>query len=367
MIVNSSDWPDLQLLEAAPILVWRSGADGLCDWFNSSWLAYTGRTLAQELGNGWTEGVHPEDFGRCLQIYLEAFGRRAPFEMEYRILRACGTYGWIVDCGVPIFNKDHQFLGYVGYCFDITARRENEEKIDIFCHDLERSNAELEQFAYAASHDLREPLRMVVSYSTLLKKKIADHLDEDSKEFFGYIERSAKRMDEMIRDLLDYSRVERHGNNIVSTKLFEAVEYALQNLSHRIKEQDAEIKIDFDPALNVMGDAHQLARLFQNLIGNALKYYAAETPPRICLTAEAAKDGMITLAVEDNGIGIPAEFSERIFQLFQRLHTREVYDGTGVGLSICRKIVDRHGGKIWVSPAPGGGSIFRFTLPVPPG
>jgi len=367
MIVASSGWPDLELLEAAPILVWRSGLDGLCNWFNGSWLAYTGRTMAQELGNGWTEGLHADDFDRCLELYLDAFGRQAPFQMEYRIMRACGQYGWIVDYGIPIIDRTGQFLGYVGYCFDITARHEAEEKRDRLCRDLEQSNADLEQFAYAASHDLREPLRKVASFASLLGKRCIDRLDAEEREFLGYVLDGAKRMDEMICDLLTFSRVERRGAPLDPMALGEALDYALLNLSQTIKEKQATIEVGFDRGLAVLGDPHQIARLFQNLIGNAIKYCARDVTPRIRLDAAPAPDGWITVTVTDNGIGIPEDSTEQIFQLFRRLHSHDEYEGTGVGLSICRRIVERHGGTIGVRPAEGGGSVFHFTLPAQAG
>ncbi|EPY02152.1 sensor histidine kinase [Magnetospirillum fulvum] len=363
MIVASSGWPDLELLEAAPILVWRSGLDGLCNWFNASWLAYTGRTMAQELGNGWTEGLHAEDFDRCLEAYLDAFGRHEPFQMEYRIMRACGQYGWIVDYGIPIIDRDGNFLGYVGYCFDITARHEAEEKRDHLCHDLEQSNADLEQFAYAASHDLREPLRKVAGFAALLGKSCASKLNDEEREFLHFVLDGAKRMDEMICDLLAFSRVERCGAPLEPMALGEALDYALFNLSQTIEEKKAAIEIGFDRTLAVKGDPHQIARLFQNLIGNAIKYCAKDVTPRIHLDALLVPEGSVTLTVTDNGIGIPPDSAEHVFQLFRRLHTHDEYEGTGVGLSICRRIVERHGGTIWVTPAEGGGSVFHVTLP----
>ncbi|MEO0036566.1 MAG: hypothetical protein RLZZ501_2589 [Pseudomonadota bacterium] len=364
MIVTSSGWPDFQLLEAAPILIWRAGSDGLCDWFNPSWLAYTGRTLDQERGNGWTEGLHPEDFDRCLAVYLDAFGRRAAFKMEYRIMRACGRYGWIVDYGIPTRDDRRGFLGYVGYCFDITDRREAEAKLDASCHDLARSNADLEEFAYAVSHDLREPVRMMTSYATLLLRRYGDRLDPQGQEFLDFIHDGAKRMDAMIRDLLAYSRVERQGDAMQPFALAEALGLALSNLAQTARDSGAVIEAGLDRAPPVRGDLQQIARLFQNLIGNAIKYCAAGVTPRIRVAVEATDDdGRVAVTVADNGIGIPEDSREEVFKLFHRLNALAEREGTGVGLSIARKIVERHGGSIGVAPAEGGGSVFRFTLP----
>lgn len=227
--------------------------------------------------------------------------------------------------------------------------------------EIMRSNAELEQFAYAVSHDLQEPLRMVASYVQLLGRRYAGKLDGDADAFIGFAVDGAKRMQQMITDLLDYSRVQRKGNPMVPIPLQEPLNEALKNLDLAITESKAKIEIKSDLPV-IKADTAQMSRLFQNLIGNALKYRDKQRTLVIGIEA-VSRDGWHVVSISDNGIGIDPQYFDRIFQIFQRLHSRTDYPGTGVGLAICRRIVERHGGKIWVESQPGKGSIFSFSLP----
>ncbi len=229
--------------------------------------------------------------------------------------------------------------------------------------ELKRSNEDLEQFAYVASHDLQEPLRMIHNYVNLLRKRYGGQLDTAGHEFIGFALDGAKRMDELIQDLLTYSRVGTHGHDFAHADCQEAFRRALANLSLAIEESRA--RITHDPLPTVNGDIVQLTQLFQNLIGNALKFRSSRSP-EIHVGAKLQGD-VWELSVTDNGIGIPPEDFQRIFIVFQRLHSREKYSGTGIGLSVCKKIIERHGGRIWVESKLGKGSSFHFTLPAPAG
>ncbi|HYO67099.1 MAG TPA: ATP-binding protein [Archangium sp.] len=226
--------------------------------------------------------------------------------------------------------------------------------------ELSRSNADLEQFAYVASHDLPEPLRRVASYVQLLSRRYKGKLDADADAFIRYAVDGATRMQALINDLLAYSRVGTRGKEPVPVPvpLERSVERALSHLHLALRESGAEVEVE--PLPWVKGDESQLAQLLQNLVGNAVKF-RGERPARIRVSAQQEGD-TVTVAVEDNGIGIEPQYYERIFAIFQRLHGKEEYPGTGIGLSICKKIVERHGGRIWVESTPGQGSTFRFTL-----
>ncbi len=225
--------------------------------------------------------------------------------------------------------------------------------------ELARSNKELGQFAYVASHDLQEPLRMVTSYVQLLARRYRGKLDGDADEFIGFAVNGAARMQQLINDLLTYSRVGTRGKEFEPTNCEVILQQSLKNLQIAIEEKQA--IVSHDPLPTVMADNVQLGQLFQNLIGNAIKFQGTE-PPHVHMSASRNGNGWV-FSVRDNGIGIAPEYAERIFVIFQRLHTREKYPGTGIGLAVCKKIVERHGGRIWVESEPGKGATFYFTMP----
>jgi len=268
---------------------------------------------------------------------------------------------------VPCNDKVYSILlvpivesGYVNiYGRDITERKQAEEALQLVTEDLRRSNTELEQFAYVASHDLQEPLRMVSSYVQLLGRRYQGKLDNDADDFINYAVDGAKRMQNLINDLLAYSRVGTRGNPHTLVSAEEVVKDALANLQFLIEESRASITHESLPVIS--GDSTQLVLVFQNLVGNAIKFRGSE-PPRIQIGAQPEGDEWI-FTVRDNGIGLDPKFAERIFVIFQRLHDRTAYPGTGIGLAICKRIIQRHGGRIWVESMPGEGATFYFTLP----
>jgi len=236
----------------------------------------------------------------------------------------------------------------------VEARQKLEESVS----ELGRSNADLQQFAYVASHDLQEPLRMVSSYTQLIARRYKGKLDADADEFIAFAVDGANRMQRLILDLLAYSRVNTAGRQFEPTAMETVLKAALNNLTNAVKESQA--VITHDPLPAVMGDDKQLAQLFQNLLSNAVKFGGAQ-PPRIHISAKQT-DGEWLFSVRDHGIGLDPQYADRIFVIFQRLHTREEYPGTGIGLAICKKIVERHGGRIWVESELGKGATFYFTM-----
>lgn len=258
----------------------------------------------------------------------------------------------------PIRNSRGELLGASAIAHDIGERKRIEREFARWRDELAKSNAELERFAYVASHDLQEPLRMVASYVQLLAQRYRGRLDSDADEFIGYAVEGANRMKTMIADLLKYSRAGQ-GDAFETIDSGSALDHALANLQFAIEESGASITRGELPI--VRGIEPQVAELFQNLIGNALKFRGAE-PPRIHISAARAGDGW-EFSVADNGIGIAPEYKEKVFEIFRRLHGREKYPGTGIGLTVCRKIVAHHGGQISVQSEEGKGATFRFTLP----
>jgi len=243
---------------------------------------------------------------------------------------------------------------------EIEGRKKVQERLKHLVMELERSNAELQQFAYVASHDLQEPLRMVSSYTQLLGRRYKGKLDEDADEFIAYAVNGAARMQMLINDLLEYSRVGTKGKPFEMVNCLDVFDHAVSNLRMAIEESGAVITHDEFPT--VMADTLQFTQLFQNLLGNAIKFRGKEIP-RIHISV-AQKEGEWLFSIRDNGIGIDPQYVDRIFVIFQRLHSKEEYPGSGIGLAICKKIVERHGGLIWVESEPGKGAAFYFTIPM---
>lgn len=283
-------------------------------------------------------------------------GQHADSEVFWR---ADGTPFPVEYWSYPIFRHG-KAMGTVVTFFDITERRQADELLAKKTEELVRSNAELERFAYVASHDLQEPLRMVASYVQLLAKRYQGRLDADADDFIHYAADGATRMQQLINDLLAYSRVGTRGKEFVPTNANQVLEDALFNLSRAIGDSKANITADKLPS--VTADGSQLTQVFQNLIGNAIKFRGKERPD--IHVGVSLEQGEWRFTVRDNGIGIPAEHLDRVFQIFQRLHSREEYPGTGIGLSICKRIVERHGGRIGAESETGKGSTFWFTLPL---
>jgi signal transduction histidine kinase len=242
---------------------------------------------------------------------------------------------------------------------EVAERERAEQELAKRAEELARSNKELEEFAYVASHDLQEPLRMVSSYTQLLQRRYQDRLDDDADKFIAYAVDGATRMQRLITDLLAYSRVTTRGKAFHPIDCEQVLRDVLVNLQKAIEESGAEVS--HDPLPKIIADQAQLVQLFQNLIGNSIKY-RSEEPPRVHISAGPAEDGWL-FCVRDNGMGIEPQYADRIFVIFQRLHAKGEYSGTGIGLAICKRIVERHGGRIWVESELGRGSTFCFTIP----
>jgi PAS domain S-box-containing protein len=292
---------------------------------------------------------------------LEALAAHGIWEGEFLAKRVDGktfmTRGFISS----LLDARGQLVGYQSTNLDVTKEKEAEALIKKMVLDLERSNAELERFAYVASHDLQEPLRMVTSYLQLLERRYKDKLDGDALEFINFAVDGSNRMKMLIGDLLSYSRVGTSSEEFTLTDCEEVLARVLTNLQISIEENKA--KVTHDPLPGVMADETQLGSLFQNLIGNAIKFHGKK-PPRIHVGVNKKDEKNWVFSISDNGIGIDPQYFERIFIIFQRLHNREDYPGTGIGLAISKRIIERHGGRIWIESHPETGSTFFFTLPI---
>lgn len=308
--------------------------------------------------------IHPGDLklmdGKTKAWYKA--GRPGILNMEFRVRRADGTYIWLEDHMVSVkSDSDDETESMAGVLIDITDHKSSEEKLKQLAEKLSISNKELEQFAYVASHDLQEPLRMVASYIQLLQKRYKGNLDKDADEFINYAVDGVVRMKALINDLLIYSRVNTQEFPLEPVDCNKIIEQVRHNLNAAIKESSAEVLSDTLPT--VYGNQLQLTQLFQNLISNAIKF-KRDVPPVVKISSKKTSDEWI-FTVQDNGIGIEAEYADKIFIIFQRLHNFNEYPGTGIGLAICKKIVEKLGGHIWVESEVGKGSTFNFTIPIP--
>jgi len=348
-------------VEQSPVSVVITDLEPRIEYVNAKFLGTSGYERDEVIGqnpsilkSGLTPPETFDEMWRTLTEDREWHG-------EFVNLRKNGEAYWELATVQPIHDLEGKVTNYLAIKTDITERKRTEARMAELMDELRRSNAELEQFAYIASHDLRQPLRMVTSYVELLERRLGDRLDQEEREFIDFARDGARRMDRLIVDLLDYSRIGRSTDLPEMVDLGEVLAETRQNLEVAIEEAAAVLRLP--PSLpTIPGNYTELMRLFQNLIGNAIKYRAPGTAPAIEVSCHA-EEGFWVLSVKDNGIGIPADQLDRIFGVFQRLHTRETYDGTGIGLAVCRKVAESHGGRISARSEVGVGSEFLVTLP----
>ena len=299
--------------------------------------------------------IHPDDLPLYAEHTHHISAQGVPEPIDFRILTKDGRLCWISHVCRPVVDPAGQALGYRASNRDIADRKQAEE-------DLQRSNAELEQFSYAISHDMRQPLRMISSYLKLIETDLADRLDGEQREYFNFAIDGAKRMDAMMAGLLEYSRVGRKGEPCAWLESRTVLDEALLFLEPAIAEASASVVVK-GAWPRIFASPDEMLRLLQNLIGNALKFRISGRTPQIDVTSEMA-DRTWRVCVADNGVGIIPGQIERLFQVFQRLQSRTAYEGTGIGLALCRKIVEHHGGTIWAESAgENQGSRFCFSLP----
>ncbi len=342
-----------QLADSMPQIVWTARPDGYTDYYNERWFEYTGFSRDKFGDESYEPLLHSDDVKPCHEAWYGAVKTGQPYRIEYRFRdRHENRWRWFMGRALPV-REGGKIVKWFGSCTDIDEQKRNEE-------DLRRANQDLEQFAHSASHDLQEPLRMVSTYSELLKREFGSRLGATGDEYIGYTIEGALRMEQLLKDLRAYtlastSALEPAGDTDVDGSL----DKALANLKAGIRESGASITRTDLPRVRIHDV--QLEQLFQNLVGNAIRYKGSE-PPRIHIAAERRGSEWL-FSVEDNGIGIAPQYKEQIFELFKRLHSVAEYPGTGMGLAICQRIVERAGGRLWVESEPGRGSTFFFTVP----
>jgi PAS domain S-box-containing protein len=344
------------LIEASLDPLVTISAEGKITDVNQATENVTGSSREQLIGSDFSDYFTEPEQAR--KGYQQAFKEGFVTDYPLAIRNISGKITDVLYNATLFTNEKGEVQGVFAAARDITQRKAMENELRQTLEKLKQSNTELEQFAYVASHDLQEPLRMVASYVQLLQRRYQGKLDQEADEFIGYAVDGANRMRGLIDDLLTYSRVGRLGKPFASTNLESTLEIVLKNLQASITENNATITHEKLPIISA--DGGQLVQLFQNLIGNAIKFHSEE-PPRAHISVKD-KLGEYQFAVMDNGIGIDPQYFDRLFKIFQRLHTREEYTGSGIGLAVCKKIVERHGGRIWIESQLGKGSTIYFTL-----
>jgi two-component system CheB/CheR fusion protein len=357
----------LNILAEAPALIWRADTNAQCDWFNQSWLAFTGRTMEQEYGNGWAEGVHPDDLDRCVAIWLGAFKARQSFEMEYRLRRHDGVFRWILDIGRPYSQLDGSFAGYIGYCFDITERKRGAEELKNAKEAAEAANLAKSQFLANMSHEIRTPMNGIIGMSELLT---CTDLNQEQQEYLEAIQNSSESLLAILNDILDLSKIEA-GKIALECLRFsprQCIDDVLKTQIAISHEKGLTIKVEVAPDVPeiLQGDPLRLKQVLFNIIGNAIKFTDRGT-----VTVSAGLAGRenssvsIKFSVSDTGIGVAPEAMNHIFAPFAQedASTTRRFGGTGLGLSISAQLIELMGGKIWAESQKGQGSIFHIIVP----
>jgi PAS domain S-box-containing protein len=332
-----------------------AGFDGFFKRINDSWHSTLGHTTEELLAVPYIDFVHPEDRAGTLAEAAGLSVGRDTISFENRYLCKDGSYRWLLWHA----HADFQSQTIYAVARDITGRKQDEQALKATAAELARSNEELAQFAYIASHDLQEPLRMVASFLQLIEKRYTAALDAEGRKYIAFAVDGAKRMQALIQDLLSLSRVQTRAQPAELTDCAKVFRDVMNDFQLAIAEAGATVTCDALPT--VMADSIQIAQLFQNLLGNALKFRGPD-PLRIHI-GSTRKSHEWEFSVRDNGIGVEPQFFERIFGIFQRLRAGNDLPGTGIGLAVCKKIVERHGGRIWIESTPGRGSTFFFTIP----
>ncbi len=367
--------------ETIPYGVWKADADGKLLYTSQSFLKLLDKTMDDIKGLKWANLINNENIEPVRDKWLHSVKTGEEWDDEIKVIGPDGKYHTVLTRGLPVLDSNGVIISWVGINLDIDDRKETElellkmrenlgilvqertSELEDAVNELKFSNQELQQFVNLSSHDLQEPLRLIASFAQLLERRYKGRLDKDADEFIYYIVDAVKRMQTLINDLLEYSKVGKGECKFELTDLNELIDDILFNIKDTIRAKNIEVTYDSLP--QVVADKKELILLFQNIIGNAVKFRKEDKPLKMHIAVKMEEHNHEYLfSVSDNGIGMDPQYAEQIFDIFQRLNSMKEYSGTGIGLSICKKIVDQHSGHIWVESELGKGSTFYFTLPM---
>lgn len=349
------------MADGTPVLIWVTDAIGQVIFINQAYQNFFGLGPEDLLDRGWTMLVHPEDTAGYMQLLQQSLLGRTPFQTQLRMRHHTGQWRWIESHGQPRFSETGEYLGIAGSSFDITDRMQAENNLRHYAEELERSNQALQDFASIAAHDLQEPMRKIQAFGRLLDTHYRARLEVEGEVYLQRMISAAERMNTMIQGLLAYSRVTSQAMPFGNVDLSRVVAEVMGDLELRFLETGGHISVSELPV--VYADSMQMRQLLQNLISNALKYHRPDAAPEVRVTCARRDADQVEILVQDNGIGFDMKDARLIFNPFTRLHSRASYEGTGIGLAICKKIVERHNGEIFVEAAPGQGATFHLVLP----
>jgi two-component system, chemotaxis family, CheB/CheR fusion protein len=366
-------------------MIWTADVDMSFNFFNKAWIDFTGADAEEQKNSKWMNRIHPDDLNKFKNIYVTSFNARKHFSLQFRLKKHNGDYCTFIVNGEPKYSSDEKFEGYIGNCTEIHEPKvnplsfeqqfaERSKAFNSTISKLEQSNLELTQFAYVATHDLQEPLRKIRIFTDRLLLKTATKLNNDEVSYLNKIKSSTGRMSDLIKDVLEYSLLSRSNEPYPLTDLNGILQNVLTDFELLITQKKATISADQLPTIEAV--PLQMNQLFNNLISNSLKFTSQNIPPVITikqlpLTAQEKKifnlnTDMTYIKVQfsDNGIGFDKEYSEQIFEIFQRLNGNEKYPGTGIGLALCKKIIMNHKGRVSAESSPGEGATFNIFLPL---
>lgn len=352
------------MANTTPVLMWISDPEALFTFVNKFWEQFTGRSFGQEIGLNWLEGIHPDDLETFITKYKTACDKQVPFEIEYRLRTRDGSFKWILNKGVPRFQNDGRFAGYIGSCTDINDQKIIQEKIEKINEELKSLNASKDKFFSIIAHDLKSPLSGLLGFTEILVEEYDELVEDEKKEFIGHSHQAARNLNALLENLLEWSRIQigsiaiEPENHSIELIIDDIMNLFVQNATNK----KLRLEKNLSPDLIVFADVNSVRTILRNLVSNGIKF--TKENGSVAISAYQ-KDNFVQVSVQDSGVGIGQENIDKLFRIDKNYTTQGTNKerGTGLGLILCKELVEKNGGKIWVESEFGKGTKFNFTLP----